>query len=115
MEMKPINRNVLVIRPTQKMLQWVNALTPKMESIAQDLEGHDESNIYLIKETDAIDDGLKWLRKNFKEIFAEELFNWWTDESAWPRMTWENFEAFCHYRIHTCVYDTQRGGIQYED
>jgi hypothetical protein len=114
MEMKSINRNVLVIRPKQAMLDWVNALEPNLEDVVQDFEGHDESNIYLIKEMDVIEDNLKWLRKNFKDIFEEELFNWWTDESAWPPMTWESFEAFCHYRIHTCVYDTQRGGIQYE-
>jgi len=114
MEMKSINRNALVIRPTQVMLDWVNSLTSKLDSEAQDMEAHDQSNIYLIKETASIEPGLLWLRKNFKEIFEEELYNWWTDESAWPLLTWENFEAFCHYRLHTCVYDTQRGGIKYD-
>lgn len=116
MEMKPIdNRSALVVRPKQAMLDWVNSLTDEADDIMSDMDAHDQSNIYLIKQANSIEAGLKWLRKNFKGIFAEELFNWWTDDSAWPKMSWENFEAFCDYRLHTCIFDTQRGGIQYED
>jgi len=114
MEIKPINRNALVISPKKAMLDWINTLSNGTDNVVIDLESHDEANVYLLKETANVAASLKWLQKNFQEVFAEELFAWWTDESVWPPMTWKNFELFCHYRIHTCVYDTVRGGIKYD-
>ena len=93
------------------MLDWLNALDPAYTVRLDQTLSHDESNVYLIKETENIIGSIEWLRKNFKEIFAEELFEWWTDETDWPELSWENFEAFCEYRIFTVVYDAMPGAI----
>lgn len=40
--------------------------------------------LYLIREVDSNEAIHKWLKKNFDNIFINELNDWHTDEEVWP-------------------------------
>ena len=65
-----INRNVLVVVPTEGFLEWARKnpdddVTLNLEELVAD------STAYLIPEQDA--DADRWLKRNFKTIFEIEL------------------------------------------
>lgn len=103
-----INRDVLIVTPKQEFIDWVDSVFPENEAeICPQPMAHDESNIYLIPETDHPDYAIEMLKENFLPIFVNELFDWITDEDVWPKdLSWDLFEKFFHYNIQTIVLDT---------
>jgi len=92
-----LNRSVLLIVPKQPFYDWTNALTPDLA--AQTPEQTEEHNSYLLEDELFLDDPKKELRKYWKPIFLNELFGQWTDESVYPKLSWELFtEWFDFYR-----------------
>ncbi|MBF0275122.1 MAG: hypothetical protein HQK84_07810 [Nitrospinae bacterium] len=41
--------------------------------------------MYLVSQIEDSKDLEKALKKHYKEIFENELFDWYTDESKWPK------------------------------
>ena len=44
-----------------------------------------EATVYLLPDFETIQEIETWLKKNFVELFAEQLFQWYIDESMWPQ------------------------------
>ncbi len=102
-----INRDALIIFPKPALYKWVNYIFPEDPVSPDKIMAHDAANIYLIPETNSPEDGIEFLKLNFKIIFEEELFEWCTDEEVWPKnLTWKLFEEWFHYSIQSMVMDT---------
>ncbi|MCC2624949.1 MAG: hypothetical protein K0R14_822 [Burkholderiales bacterium] len=93
-----VERSVVVIKPKQPFLEWVNNTfqdTPQpltLDSIRIDC------NSYLIPEIDEIEDGVNYIDDKFADLFALELASWTEDETLWPqaftlKMFWEWFDV----------------------
>ncbi|HLX55084.1 MAG TPA: hypothetical protein VKR58_14155 [Aquella sp.] len=93
-----VERSVVVIKPKQPFLEWVNNTFPDtpqpltLESIRIDC------NSYLIPEIDEIEDGVNYIDDKFADLFALELASWTEDETLWPqaftlKMFWEWFDV----------------------
>ncbi len=74
-----VNRHAIVVKPKQPLLDWINALYPDMA------EDGSETTVYLVKERDSFGDTEKWLKRNFNNIFENELNGRHTDENEWPQ------------------------------
>lgn len=99
-----INRNAILIRPKEPFFNWLNALfkddTPVLEK--------EENNIYLIREMDSNEHIDRWIKKNFDDLFVNELNDWYTDESGWP--TNRTYKMFCEWfdvEINSMVLDLE--------
>ena len=92
-----INRGVLLIVPRQPFYDWSNALTPDAKPInPSDVNDY---NSYLLEDELFLNDPKKELKKYWKPIFMEELYGQWTDESTYPKLSWNLFtEWFDFYR-----------------
>jgi len=100
-----INRNAIIIKPKQPLLDWANAIFPGSPVT---LESISEGTVYLVKERDSNEQIKKWLQKNFDEIFQNELNNWHTDEKDWPtKRTFKNFVEWFDVEIHSVVLDLE--------
>ena len=77
-----INRNILVVEPTEVFLEWAKR-SPDDDMGLTLKELVADMTAYLIPEQDA--DAKSWLRRNFKTIFEIELDGWCTDPSLWPK------------------------------
>lgn len=102
-----INRNAIVIKPRQALLDWVNSIYPDSP-----VTGIPEGTVYLVKEKDSNEAIERWLAKNFDDIFQNELNNWHTDEKDWPgQRTWKQFKEWFEVEIHSIILDMEETEI----
>jgi hypothetical protein len=102
-----INRYAIVVKPKQPLLNWINALYPDM------LEDGTETTVYLVKERETDGATEKWLKKNFDDIFENELNDRHTDENDWPQnRTYKLFTEWFDTGIHTTVLDMEESIIK---
>ncbi len=107
-----INRNVLVVVPTEGFLEWARKypdedMTLNLEELVAD------STAYLIPEQEADAEG--WLKRNHRIIFEIELDGWCADPSLWPKdRSMKTFKKF--FRVYYCssVIDLGDGPIDQE-
>ncbi len=98
-----INRNAIIIKPLQPLLDLANTLYPNSPIDKQDIK---ESNIYLVNED--IEDIEQWLKKNFDAIFTKELNDWHIDEQDWPKKrSYKMFTQWFQVETSTMVYDME--------
>jgi hypothetical protein len=102
-----INRNAIVVKPKQVLFDWVNSIYPDSP-----IEAVNESTVYLIKEKDSNEAIEKWLKKNFDNIFQNELNNWHTDEKDWvQKRTYKLFTEWFDIEIHSMILDLEETAI----
>lgn len=108
-EFQNLTRTALLVRPRQPFVDWANSLG----SIRLTIDQVQEGEIYLLPDYETVEEMEKWLRKNFDEIFCEQLFNWHMDESAWVKnRTFQLFGQWFQYSLHTMIWDTVPGAIK---
>jgi hypothetical protein len=99
-----IDRNAIILRPKKPFFDWLNSIYPKDEPITE----NDENNIYLIREMDSNDLILKWIKKNFEDIFSNELNDWCTDEKKWPKnRDFKMFSDWFEIEISSMILDLE--------
>jgi hypothetical protein len=102
-----INRNVLILRPKQAMIDWVNAIFPEDPIDYNPAEQHDTLDVFLISDFDSVEEALSWLKENCAEFLSYELETYCADDSNWPEdLNWALFERFFEYSIQLEVVDT---------
>ncbi len=93
-----VERSIVVIKPKQPLLDWINANLAISEGTMLTLESiRIDCNSYLIPEVDAIEDGINYVDNNFEALFHLELASWSEDQNTWPnelslKMFWEWFD-----------------------
>jgi hypothetical protein len=113
--MTSINRGLLVVKPKQPFLNWLNSLPDEIEVNEPNQEDLDESfqiddyTAYLVPEFED-DETRQVLEEFYSSIFEEELVSWSQEESDWPKnrdltMFLEWFEV----EFHSMVVDLAEG------
>ena len=98
-----INRSVLLVKPKQAFYDWSNALTPDLKVVRpSDVTDY---NTYLLEDELFLDNPKKELKKYWKNIFLNELLGQWTDESAYPKLSWELFTQWFELHKSSIVID----------
>lgn len=99
-----INRSALVIKPKQPFFVWLAGI----ESQNSNIGDSDEGDVYLLPDFEEISQMQKWLKKNYDDIFSDQLNNWYTDDSLWPQhRTYKMFGEWFEYSLHTMIFDTE--------
>lgn len=110
-----INRAALILIYKSPAIKWVNDADPYNDDPGITEESiKDDQTVYLISEDDADtpDTVKKWLKLNYQTLFENELENWYTDESLWPKnRTLALFQKWFRYECHTILVDTVEGPI----
>ncbi len=108
-DFKNLKRSAIVVKPRQPFIDWLLSHDPVM-IITEEVR---EATIYLLPDYETIQEIEKWLKKNFNELFSEQLFQWYVDESMWPqKRTYKVFGEWFEYSLHTMIFDTQKGFIE---
>ena len=101
---EPINRNAILVRPKKPFFDWLELIFHEEQTISDT----EENNIYLIREMGSNENIKKWIKKNFDNIFVNELNDWYTDESVWPpNRTYKMFSEWFEIEIHSMVLDLE--------
>lgn len=107
-----INRNALVVVPTEHFLEWAKKIPYEDDALTLE-ELVADSTAYLTPEQDANAD--RWLKRNFKTIFEIELDGWCTDQSLWLEdRSYKIFKEFFHIHYCSSVLDMGDGPIDRE-
>lgn len=106
---KNVKRSAIVLKPNQPFFNWLQQQDPSMVLDDELLQG----DIYLLPDFETKAQVETWLKKNYDELFEEQLYNWHTNEAMWPpKRTFKLFREWFSYSIHTMLFDTQRGLIE---
>lgn len=105
--MKIVNRGYIVVHPKQHYIDWANQFEDEFL-----MDEFSEPTVYLIEDDFFEDDQV--LKANFKKIFNNELIAVTEDESTYPEITLENFDAWFSYVLGTTVFDTQKSDLRAE-
>ena len=99
-----INRNAIIVRPKKPFYDWEHSVFPDDEP----MNSKDENNIYLVKEMYNNEAVLKWIKKNYDDIFINELNDWCTDEEEWPKnRTYKMFSEWFNIEICSMILDLE--------
>lgn len=114
--MYTINRAVVVIKPKQPFLDWVNSTEDEGDEDITLAEIQEDHSVYLVKSYEEIGGHLKVLRVVYDEIFENELWGWCTDESLWPqKRDYATFKKWFDIEAHSLVFDLCEGDIVREE
>ena len=112
--MKTINRALIVIKPKQPFLDWINsqADAPEFEVTLDSLRSEDCTAI-LVPEIDDYDEVWKVIEDLAPEIFETELNGWWQVPELWPvNRDFKTFKEWFDVEIHSMVGDSVKGQIR---
>lgn len=103
--MKSINRNIVIIKPKEPLLDWLKSLPePPAEFTLEFLRTDCLS--FLIPETGSEKEALALLEKHFEKIFEAELMVWRTRDRNWPQnRTFSKFKDWFDMEFHSEVID----------
>ncbi|TXB61484.1 hypothetical protein [Phaeodactylibacter luteus] len=102
-----INRTAVVTRPKPALIAWANEIFPEDPVSFEDMDQHDEQDIFLLPDLDGVEEVEAYLKQNVSDLLGALLEDWCMDESDWPSpLDWELFVRFFEYHIETVVVDT---------
>lgn len=98
-----LNRTSFAIVPKKPFLDWIkNTFLPG--KLPPGLL--EENSMYLVDPLDDKKNVEKWLRKNFDDVFVNELNEWSEDQSDWPaNRTYKMFCDWFEVKICSMIYD----------
>lgn len=113
--MKLVNRAVLVLKPTAKMLDWINSVGEGSDTVTLE-EAQEMTNAYLLPDFEDDEEQATYIRFRAKKLFEHELEAWCTDPGKWP--TVRNHKAFLAWfriEVSDMVFDLAGDPIARED
>jgi hypothetical protein len=114
-EMKLVNRSVLVLKPTAKMLDWINSVGEESDTVTPE-EAQEMTNAYLLPDFEDDEEQASFIRFRSKKLFEHELEAWCTDPGKWP--TVRNYKAFFEWfriEVSDMVFDLATHPVVHED
>ena len=101
-----LNRELLIVRPKQPFVDWINAADPNPDGVHITLEmANEDSAVFLIHEY-ACEDLEGWLEQCYHPLFEEVLGQWYVVPELWPQdRNLEMFKAWCEVEVHGIVID----------
>ena len=113
--MKSINRNVVIVKPREPFLAWLQRLPRPPENLTLD-ELRRDSLCLLISESDSQEEATALISKRYKKIFESELMAWHTVKRDWPKnRTLAMFREWFDLEFHSEVVDFVDMPIEKED
>ena len=107
-----VNRAAVVVKYKEPFIKWINETDPPEDDpeITLDMVNEDRT-VYLISEEDG-ENLERWISLNYKVLFENELEDWITDESYWPKKRSKKlFHEWIEIECHTMLIDTGEGPI----
>jgi len=111
--MNLVNRSVLIVKPKQPLVDWLNSLDDPSFTLE---ECQEDPTAYLIPEIQLEADKQNDLKEHFSEIFEQELASWNRDEETWPKnRTLKTFRQWFDASFHTMTIDLDPAPIERDE
>ena len=111
-----INRAAVILKYKEPFVRWLNEADPCEDDPGITAENaNDDLNVYLISDAD-VENIEEWISLNYKTLFENELEDWYTDESLWPKKRdKKTFHEWFAIECHSVIIDTVGGVIEYDE
>lgn len=107
-----VNRAVALVRMKKPCLDWINSTDrQKLTLKAVNRERH----AYLLREHDTANELEVIIQDLYKEIFEVELAGFCTDQSQWPKISYQKFLDWFEVEVHSMVFDPYDDEIEREE
>jgi hypothetical protein len=107
-EPSTINRQAVVLLPTEACLAWINSGPSDRTMTLAEVQR--EPTIYLLSEGRS--EAETHVRRHYKAMFDQELNSWYTDLELWPKdRSFRTFQKFFTIQVATMVFDLGSGPI----
>ncbi len=107
-----INRAVAIVRIKQPCLDWINSTEgPELTLEAVNRENH----AYLLPEPDTEQEQELIIQELYKEIFELELAGFCTDQSRWPKISYQKFLDWFAIEVHSMLFDPYEDELEKEE
>ena len=111
-----LNRDLIVVRPKQPFVDWVNEADPYPDGSLKTLEEVNEDVSTFLVHDYASEDLDGWLKECYLHLFEAILEEWYVDEALWPQdRTLALFKRWCGIEIHSMVFDIVDGPLIDDD
>jgi hypothetical protein len=98
-----LNRQIVILKPKQPFLNWLNSFNNKNLSL-EDIRS--DCTVFLIPVFDSLKEVEKYIRSIFPDLFDMELGEWNVDELLWPKdRTIEMFREWFDIYFHSTIID----------
>lgn len=105
-------RSAMLLKVKQPFKDWLHSIEPEEFNDFMD-DQLNEGEVYLLPDYETVKEMQTWLKNNYDDIFTEALNDWYVDEDVWPEnRTFEMFNQWFEYSLHTMVLDTVKGTIR---
>jgi hypothetical protein len=107
-----LNRLAIIVRAKQLFLTWLNTIQSEDPLEFKDVN---EPNIYLINSKDNGKEASlnKWLKKNYKKIFYNQLFSWHTELADYPQnVDFKMFNEWFDYEFSDSVIEIGKSDFE---
>lgn len=105
-----INRNAILVKAKKPFYDWINYVDPEFPMV-----DNDEGTVYLVKEMQTKEKIENWLKRNFDQIFINEMNDYHTLETDWPqKRTYKIFKEWFSVEISSLIVDLQDKPIEKE-
>jgi len=110
MEIDLLHASILIIKPKQPFLYWINTTFPDMVMIMEDLVDDECGHpTYLIPDFEDLLKAKRWLKTNFQVLFEKKLSDWSLDENDWPEnLTYKLFTEWFDIEFNLMVFDLRK-------
>ncbi len=110
MSLYEVDRMVVILRPTQAFLDWVNSHAQNENEKVTLNALQEDCTALLIPPFDTLPDAEEYLENSFAEIFENELEGWFIDPSYWPEnRTYKLFNEWFNIDFHSLAFDLAYG------
>jgi len=114
-----VNRSAILLKYKAPAIVWINEADPHDDDPGSTADSvNEERTVYLISDGDSESDEAvkRWIKRNYKVLFEEELEGWYTDPELWPqKRTLKLFREWFEVECHTVLIDTVDGAIYDDD
>ncbi len=113
--MNELNRGVIVLKPKQLFLDWVNSADEEGGVLTLDEVSRD-GTAYLTPEIGDDEELREFLEQNYDLLFEQELVEWFQDQGQWPATL--DFSIFLErfaVEFHSMVLDVAEGELVVAD
>jgi len=102
-----INRNAILVAYKQPFIDWIKRADPAPHPDQGSDDFYQEENtLYLLPEFGDAKEMWQIIEGCYEDIFANELYSWYTDEDLWPEnRSFELFKEWFDIKAHSMIYD----------
>ncbi len=102
--MYAINRDIVVIKGRQALVDWINSHNPEHPVSLADV--CEDCTVLLIPEYDDSEEAMSLVEGNYELLFMSEIENWYVDDALWPKdITLEKFHEWFEIEYHSMILD----------